>query len=72
MLFRSVSQSRYVGEIDGYHNFYENASLLWIQGEEDKNFDDNPYRYRHNETLTEEYNDTQQLCDCEEGDGSTD
>lgn len=63
---------RHYGEIDGYHNFYENASLLWIQREEDKNFDDNPYRYRHNETLTEEYNDTQQLCDCEEGDGSTD
>lgn len=47
------------GEIDGYHNFYENASLLWIQRERDKNFDDNPYRYRRDE-------DEEQIYDCEE------
>ena len=47
------------GEIDGFHNFYENASLLWIQRERDKNFDDNPYRFRRDE-------DEQQVYDCEE------
>ena len=37
---------RVYGEVDGFHNFYENASLLWIQREEGKNFDDNDYKFR--------------------------
>ena len=28
-----------------YWGFYENASLLWIQREPDKNFDDQPYKF---------------------------
>lgn len=40
---------RVYGDVEGYHNFYENASLLWIQREDNKNFDDNEYRYRASE-----------------------
>lgn len=33
------------GEDLGYMYFYENASLLWMQREEDMNFDDKPYQF---------------------------